>query len=113
MWALGQKAAKYNRLPSSFFPWLVDDWLIYCFDNAILYFCTVIEGALSETKTTGIAPDIEYEPKYTIDQLLDNDYRMERPPTAKEKRLRGGLRAMVMANPSAVGMWKEAPADKG
>lgn len=92
---------------------MVDPWTCYCFDNAILYFCTVIESALTETKKIGIAPDIEYEAKYTIDQLLDNDFRLPRPPTAKEKRAQGapgsGLKALAAAFPGAVGLWKEAP----
>lgn len=86
MWMLGQKAAKYSKPPSELIPGLVDELACYQFDNAILWFCMTLENALLETVETGVKPNVERKPKYTLDQLLDNDFRLPRPATATAKR---------------------------
>lgn len=100
-------------------PGLVDelgDWQIYCFDNAIGYFVTVVKNALAETNKIGIAPNIEDVAKYTLERLLDNDFRMPRPLTAKAgapgARQRSGLNEMLAAFPGAVTRWRQAPLEQ-
>jgi hypothetical protein len=68
----------------------IGDLGIYCFDNAIFYFIGVIENALGETEKIGIAPNVEHVAKYTLEQLLADDFRLPRPPTANEKRKQTG-----------------------
>ena len=80
MWALYYKATKYNKLPSEYFADLVDEWTRYCFDNAVTYFGSVIEGALTETVEQGMGNNKRSVAKYTLRQLLDPVFRLPRPP---------------------------------
>lgn len=86
MWILGQKAAKYSKPPSALVPGLVDELACYQFDNAVLWFCTTVENALNETEKVGVGDKATERAKYTLDQLLDDNFRLPRPVTAKVKR---------------------------
>jgi len=96
MWVLGQKAAKYTRPPSEFIPGLWDEWTRYCFDNAITWFCSTIENALVERVNNGSEKDPRWEEKYTLSELLEDDFRLPRPPTTTERRkaIGGQVKAM-------------------
>lgn len=78
MWTLGQKAEKYSRPPSEFIPGLVDELTCYQFDNAILYFCATIEAAALERDNIGSEEKPKWRQRYTMTQLLDDDFRMPR-----------------------------------
>lgn len=109
MWTLGQKAAKYNRLPSSFFPDLVDELTIYGFDNAILWFCTTIENALNERKDVKVGKRTESRQVYQLEDLLDDDFRLPRPPSKLQKRQQGAMSLLALGQDpgSGVKMWRE------
>lgn len=70
----------------------------YQLDNAVLFLGVSIENAVAERRKVSE----EYLPKYTIDQLLEPDFRL---PSKSESF--GGLRAIVAANPGIVGRFKE------
>jgi hypothetical protein len=72
----------------------------YQLDNAVLFMGAVIEAALADYEKIGD----ESRQKYTIDQLLDPDFRLS---PARERY--GGIREMAVANPDLVGRWKQRP----
>lgn len=113
MWTLYYKATKYNKPPSEYFADLVDEWTRYQFDNAVTYFGTVIENALAETKEVGAGKDKQRVPVYEggLEQLLDDDFRLPRPPTKLEKRRQGAANLLALAaDPrSGIKMWRELP----
>lgn len=115
MWTLGQKAAKYHKLPSEFFPDLVDEWTCYCFDNAIAYFVSVIEDALTETVEIGMGNNKKHEAKYSLPQLLDDSFKLPRPqpePRKAQTVTSNGLAtvlAMAGQPNSGVKLWKYVP----
>lgn len=97
MWSLGQKASESNKLPSECIPDLdeiVCDWTIWQFDNGIMFFVSVIKNALAETEKIGS----ESQAKYTLGQLLDDDFRLPRPLTHKQQRKQVGAAVKAMMN---------------
>lgn len=105
------KATKYSKLPSEIIDpeQRLDSLTRYLADNAVTFFGLTIENALAERVNKGSEKEPKWEDKYTLAQLLDPAFRLPRPPTAKQQRQQSGLKAMVMANPSMVGRWKEVP----
>lgn len=105
------KANRYHKLPSEIIDpeQRLDSLTRYLADNAVTFFGMTIENALAERVNVGSEKEPKWEDKYTLPQLLDPAFRLPRPLTAKQQRLGSGLKAMVMANPSAVGRWKEVP----
>lgn len=81
-------------------PPLKNDWAAYQFDGAVLYVGTVIENALHERDEFGPQNARQSRPKYTIEQLLNPEFRLP-------LRRSGGLDEMVAASPEMVGRWKE------
>jgi len=45
-----------------------------------------IEAAANELREVGMGTDKHLVPKYTMQQLLDPEFRLPRPPTAKDER---------------------------
>ena len=87
-------------------PWRAwNDLAAYQFDNAILFGGLVIENALQERKPVGDPAKHETEPKYTLTQLLDPDFRLPRTGDGNEGR--PGLKALAAAFPGEVGRWKQ------
>ncbi len=98
MWGLGQKAEKASRLPSECVPGLlaeIGEWGVYCFDNAIGFFMRVIENALHERVETGTSSELRSAAKYTLMQLLEDDFHLPRPLTHKQST--GKIGAQVKA----------------
>lgn len=90
MWSLGQKASESNKLPSECVPGLdeiVCDWTIWQFDNGIMFFFSVMKNALAETEKIGN----ESQAKYTLSQLLEDDFRLPRPLSHKQQRRQVGV----------------------
>lgn len=56
----------------------------------------VIENAVNETKPVGARPNVEQRSKYTLDQLLADDFRLERPLTRKAKGKDIGLQVKAI-----------------
>lgn len=98
MWTTHKKASESSKLPSELLPAdLVEelgDWGCWCFDNCILYFGTVVENALKEQVNNGSKEHPDWQPKYTLAQLLKDDFRLL---TEKQKRKQVGasLKAML------------------
>lgn len=103
-------ATKYHKLPSEIvdeggeLPFLVR----YQINKAVTYFGMVIDNALAETVEVGIKPNIEYQPKYTLSQLLSDDFRLPRPKTGKEQRNQVGQQVKAL-----FGTGKPKRKDKG
>jgi hypothetical protein len=112
MWSLGQKAYKSGKLPSECLPGIAEitnDWGIYCFDNAILYFCTTIENASNERKEVKAGKTSEWRNVYDFEDLLDDDFRLPRPPSKLQKRQEGAANLLGLASDprSGVKLWRE------
>lgn len=105
---LGQKAEQASRLPSECVPGLEDEvgeWVCWCFDNAVGWFMRVTQNALQEREKLGD----EWRIKYTLSQLLDDDFRLPKPPSPRQVRAQQGLTGLMLANPSIFTRWKQAP----
>lgn len=62
-------------------------WIAYQFDNAVALVGNVIEGASQEMEKFGPKDSPEWKPKYTMAQLLDDDFRLptpKKPPTEQD-----------------------------
>lgn len=105
------KANRYHKLPSEIIDpeQRLDSLTRYLADNAVTFFGVTIENSLAERVNNGSEKEPKWEDKYTLAQLLDPAFRLPRPLSAKEKRQRSGLKALVAAFPGAVGIWKEVP----
>lgn len=66
----------------------------------MLYVGLTVENALHERQKVGD----EYQPKYSLGQLLEPDFRLPRKNDSQ-----GGIHALAAANPGVVGRWKQAP----
>lgn len=72
-----------------------DPWTALQFDNAVALVGLVIEGALQETMNAGTKDKPDWKPKYSMSQLLDDDFRLPAPPKAeKPKSGIEGLKAL-------------------
>ncbi len=101
MWTLYNKAKSYSRLPSEILR-LGDEWMAYQFDNAATLFGSTVENALMERQNTGTEKRPKWEAKYSLAQLLDDDFRLPAPPRAeKPKSGIEALKALV-----GVKVWK-------
>lgn len=90
MWTLYQKAKLFSRLPSELLK-LDDEWLAYMFDNAVTLFGTVVENALQEQTNVGSDKAPKHEPRYSLPQLLADDFRLPAPAKAKPAQGLQGL----------------------
>lgn len=89
MWTLYQKAKTYSRLPSTLLK-LNDEWVAYQLDSAVTLFGTVIENALQERQNVGNDKSPAWEQKYTLLQLLADDFRLPAPAKVdKPQGIRG------------------------
>jgi hypothetical protein len=99
MWTLGQKAEKSGKLPSECIPGIEEiacDWTIWQLDNAIHFFVSVIKNAIEEREQVGDSKNVEWKAKYTFDQLLDDEFRLPRPLTYKQRRHAVGEQVKAM-----------------
>lgn len=55
-------------------------WTAYQLDTAVVTLGQIIEGALQEMHNAGTEKEPQWEPRYTLGQLLDPAFRI---PTAK------------------------------
>lgn len=74
-WRLYQTAKATASRPSVLVR-LDDPWTAYQFDSTVTFVGTVIENAVQETVKTGSEDKPEWKPKYTLNQLLDPDFRL-------------------------------------
>ena len=86
-----QTATATGQRPSSLVQ-IEDAWAAYQFDNAVVFLGNAIEGAAQETEWIGSEKDKHLEPKYTMAQLLDQDFRLPIPGTKPDQK--DGLAAL-------------------
>lgn len=65
---------------------VVDPWTALQFDNAVALVGITIENASQELTNTGSEKQPKWEPKYSMAQLLDDDFRLPAPPRAEKPR---------------------------
>lgn len=70
-----------------------DRWAAYQFDSAVTLVGGAIENAVQEMQEIGEGQHRRLVPKYSLEQLLDPDFRLPPPPSAKDKE-RDGLAAL-------------------
>lgn len=78
MWDLYLLAKTTNSRPSDLVC-IEDRWAAYQFDSAVTFVGLTIESALHETREVGVGQSKRVEPKYTIAQLLEPEFRLPRP----------------------------------
>jgi len=82
MWQLWQTASATHSRPSDLL--CVEDRLTaYLFDSAVTTFGRVIENAVQEEENKGSPSQPKWERKYTLMQLLSQDFKL---PRIKEKK---------------------------
>ena len=75
---------------------VTDPWVALQFDNAVALVGITLENAVQELHNVGTEKQPKWEPKYTVGQLLDDDFRLPAPPkAAKPKRGIEALKALV------------------
>lgn len=85
-----------------------DPWIALQFDNAVTLVKTVLENALNEMHKVGTEKDGKMEPVYSLEQLLDPEFKLPRPPSAqdKERAALGTLKAFARKSGGAVKVFK-------
>lgn len=83
MWSAYQSLKAYQRRPSADLE-ETDNIAAWCVDNTVLTFGIIIENALAETVEVGMGNNKRSEAKYTLAQLLDNNFKLPRPAPAKK-----------------------------
>ena len=66
-------------------------WAAYQFDTAVTTVGRVIENALAERVNVGSNEKPDWQPKYTLTQILEDDFRLEveKPVTERDKQMAG------------------------
>lgn len=72
-----------------------DELAAYEFDSAVNFFGITIENALQERDEVGTGKNARYEPRYTLDKLLDPAFRLPRPIAQNSQSIGAQLMAMV------------------
>jgi len=93
MWTLYQKAKLFSRLPSELLR-IGDEWIAYQFDNAVALLGTVIENESQRQHNVGSEREPKWETKYSLAQLLDDDFRLPAPERASKPQGLAGLMNM-------------------
>jgi len=70
-------ATKTGSRPSQLLK-IDDEWAAYQFDNAVIWFGMTLDALVNETENVGDDEKPHYEPKYSLSDLLDPDYRVKR-----------------------------------
>lgn len=68
-----------------------DRWTAYQFDAAVTMLGVAIENAAQEQQNVGSDKVPKYEPKYTMAQLLADDFRLPAPVKATKAQGIAGL----------------------
>lgn len=83
----------------------------YQFDKCVTTFITIIENALAERKNVKTGKHTQSRPVYEggIEQLLEENFKLPRPPSKMEKRKRGAMNLLSLAGDprSGVKLWSE------
>lgn len=108
MWESWLALKTYHRRPSLDLE-VSDSIAAWCVDGCVLWFGVTIENALAERKETGTGKHKEWRNVYTLEQLLDDKFKLPRPPTKLQKRRQGASNLLSLASDprSGVKMWRE------
>lgn len=74
----------------------MDELACYQLDNAVLWFCNTVENALADTEKISVGDKTEYKAKYTLEQLLEDGFRLPRPPSHTEQRKQTGQQVKAL-----------------
>lgn len=75
---------------------VTDPWTALQLDNAVALVGITLENAVQDLHNVGTEKQPKWEPKYTVGQLLDDDFRLPAPPkAAKPKHGIEALKALV------------------
>jgi hypothetical protein len=84
-----------------------ETWIALQFDQAVVYFGNVIENALAERQTVGVGDGQRSEAKYTLAQLLRDDFRLPAPERATDRPAGRGVGALLKSMAGrGVKLWK-------
>lgn len=100
MWRLYTVARSFSQRPSDLVG-IEEQWLALQFDGAVALVGVTIEGALQETMNVGTKDKPEWKPKYTLGQLLSDDFRLPAP-----ERPKGGIEGLKAFAGKGVKIWK-------
>lgn len=78
MWTLHTKSKEYHSRPSDQLC-IADRLAAYQLDSAVWRFGAIVENALLERVNVGDSERSDYRAKYTLNQLLDPDFRLPDP----------------------------------
>lgn len=67
-------------------------WAAYQLDDAVVVAGIAIENAIGEREEVTVGDRKEYKPKYTLGQILDNDFRLELTDDSADD---GGMSGLV------------------
>jgi len=108
MWNL-YATAKTAAVRASDLVCIADRWTAYQFDTAVSVIGTALENASQEMQEVGgLDGKKSFQPKYTMDMLLEPDFRLPRPKTAedRERDAIGMLRALAGRKGSGVKVFR-------
>lgn len=80
---------------------IADSWAALQFDNAVGFVGVVLENASQEQHNVGTEKQPKWEPKYSMAQLLDPEFRLPAPPKPVKQKGVEGLLSM-----RGVKVWK-------
>lgn len=83
LWPLYLMSTKTAKRPSEIVG-IDEEWVAYQFDNAVILACSAIENAAQEMHQVGSGKNKEWKQKYTMQQLLDPNFRL--PPSERPSR---------------------------
>jgi hypothetical protein len=77
-------------------------------------FGTIVENALLERERIGDEKKSESRQMYTLEMLLDPEFKLPRPKTRLERVREGAMNLMMMGNKphSGVKVWRELPPEQ-
>jgi hypothetical protein len=82
MWQVYQTGKTFGQRPSSLlrdddkFSILADPWWAFQFDNAVALVGGALEAATKELENSGTDKNPKWGPRYSVEQLLDPDFRL-------------------------------------
>lgn len=110
-WQLYLTATATGQRPSALVH-VADAWAALQFDNAVVLVGRVIENAAQEQEQVGPKNAPQWRAKYHLDELLRDDFRLPRAPTAQERERASldALKQMARSRHSGVKYTKVATA---
>ena len=81
---------------------VADPWVALQLDNAVALVGITIENASQELTNVGTKDKPDWKPKYSMAQLLDDDFRLPAPPKAEKPK--SGIEALRALK--GVKVWK-------